>query len=91
MRVFQVLQGTKNRKLFEYVHCDFKIPDNVKTKFAKFPPTFENILFTKIDLVNLMKTLAEEKRILPQLQKLLIPSFILQNGTLITPLLLFYF
>ena len=37
-----------------------------------------------------MKTYAEERGIMCQPQKMLISSFTLQNGTLITPLLLFY-
>ena len=37
-----------------------------------------------------MKTYAEKEGIMSQPRKMLISSFILQNGTLITPLLLFY-
>ena len=37
-----------------------------------------------------MKNYAEEERLLSQTRKMLISSFTLQNGTLITPLLLFY-
>ena len=37
-----------------------------------------------------MKTYAEEEGIMSQPRKMLILGFILQNGTLITPLLLFY-
>ena len=37
-----------------------------------------------------MKNYAEEERLLSQPRKMLISSFTLQNGTLITPLLLFY-
>ena len=37
-----------------------------------------------------MKNYAKEERLLSQPRKMLISSFTLQNGTLITPLLLFY-
>ena len=37
-----------------------------------------------------MKNYAEEKRILSQPRKMLISSFTFQNGTFMTPLLLFY-
>ena len=37
-----------------------------------------------------MKTYAEDERLLSQLQKMLLSSFTKQNGTPITPLLLFY-
>ena len=39
---------------------------------------------------NLMKEYAEKEGILPQPRRMLISSFILTNGTIITPLLLFY-
>ena len=42
------------------------------------------------DIGDLMKTYAEEEGIMSQPRKMLISSFTLQNGTLITPLLLFY-
>ena len=37
-----------------------------------------------------MKEYAEKEGIMPQPRRMLIPSFILTNGTIITPLLLFY-
>ena len=43
----------------------------------------------KNDIGDLMKTYAEEERIMSQPQKMLISGFTLQNGTLNTPLLLF--
>ena len=50
---------------------------------------FKNNLLCKNDLHDLLKTFAEENGIMSQPQKMLISSFTLQNGTLITPLLLF--
>ena len=37
-----------------------------------------------------MKEFAEKERIMPQPRRMLKSSFILRNGTMITPLLLFY-
>ena len=51
---------------------------------------FKNTLVSKSDIGDLMKNYAEEERFLSQPRKMLISSFTLQNGTLITPLLLFY-
>ena len=48
------------------------------------------ILISKNDTGELMKTYAEEEGILSQPRKLLISSFTFLNGTVITPLLLFY-
>ena len=42
------------------------------------------------DIGNLMKEYAEKERIMPQPRRMLISSFILSNGTIITPLILFY-
>ena len=57
---------------------------------ANFPPLFKNTLVSKIDFGELMKTYAGEEGINSQPRKTLISSFTLQNGPLITPLLLFY-
>ena len=48
-----------------------------------------NTLVSKNDIGDLMKTYAEEERIMSQPRKMLISSLTLQNGTLITPLPLF--
>ena len=58
--------------------------------FANFLPIFENTLFSKNDIGDLMKMYGEEEGIMSQPRKILISSFTLQNGILITPLLLFY-
>ena len=47
-------------------------------------------LVSKSDIGDLMKNYAEEERLLSQLRKMFKSSFTLQNGTLTTPLLLFY-
>ena len=86
----QLLEGIKKRNLFGYVQYDIEVIRNLKTNFANFPPIFTNNLVSKNDIVDLMKTYAEEEGIMPQPRKMLIPSFTLQNGTQITPLLLFY-
>ena len=48
---------------------------------------FKNNLVSKNDIGDLMETYAEKEGILYQPRKMLISSFTLQNGTLITPLL----
>ena len=50
----------------------------------------KNTLVSKNDIADLMKTYAEEERIMTQSRKMLISGFKLQNGTLITALLLSY-
>ena len=72
------------------MHCDIEVLENLRSKFVNFPPIFKNTLVSKSDIGDLFKNYAEEKRLLSQPRKMLISSFTLQNGTLITPLLLFY-
>ena len=86
----QLLERIKKGYLFGYVHCDAEVPECLKANFPKFPPIFKNTLVSKNDIGDLMKTYAEEEGILSQPRKMLISSFTLQNGNLITPLLLFY-
>ena len=67
-----------------------KVPENLRSKFDTFPPIFKNTLVSKSDIGDLINNYAEEERLLSQPRKLLLSRFTLQNGTLITPLLLFY-
>ena len=85
----QLLEEIKEGKLFGYVQCHIEVPEILRSKFDTFPPIFKNTLVSKNDIGDLMKTYAEEG-IMSQPRKMLISSFTLQNGTLITPLLLFY-
>ena len=62
----------------------------MRTNFANFPPIFKKTSVSKNDVVDLMKTYAEEEGIMSQPRKTLISSFKSQNGTLITPVLKFY-
>ena len=86
----QFLEDIKKGKLFGYVQCDIEIPENLRANFTNFPPIFKNTLVSKNDIGDLMRTYAEEGGIMSQPRKMLISSFTLKNGTLITPLLLFY-
>ena len=86
----QLLEEIKKGKLFGYVQCDIEVPENLRSKFVNFPPIFKNTLVSKSDIGDLMKNYAEDERLLSQPRKMLISSFTLQNGTLVTPLLLFY-
>ena len=86
----QLLEEIKKGKLFGYVQCDIEVPENLRANFANFPPIFKKTLVSKSDIGDLMKNYAEEERLLSQPRKMLISSFTLQNGILITPLLLFF-
>ena len=72
------------------MQCDTEVPENLRANFANFPPIFKNSLVSKSDIGDLLKNYAEEEKLSSQPRKMLISSFTLQNGTLITPLLLLY-
>ena len=72
------------------MQCDLSVPDQIKAKFSNLPPIFKNIDVSRNDIGEYMKTCAEESDFLKQLQIMLISSFKLTNGTLITPLFNFY-
>ena len=86
----QLLEKIKEGNVFRYVQCDIEVPEILISKFVNFSPIFKNTLVGKSDIGDLMKNYAENERLLSQPRKMLISSFTLQNGTLITPLLLFY-
>ena len=86
----QLSEEIKEGKLFGYVQCDTEVLEKLRSKLVNSPPIFKNALVSKSDIGDLMKNYAEEERLLSQPRKLLISSFTLQNGTLITPLLLVY-
>ena len=72
------------------MQCDIEVPENLRANFANFPPIFKYTLVNKSDIEDLMKNYAEEESFLSQPRKILTSSFTLQNGTFITPLMLFY-
>ena len=85
----QLLEGIRKGNIFDYVQCDVEVSENLRENVANFPTVLKNILVSKNDIGDLMKTYAEEEGIMSQPRKMLISSFKLQNGTLITPLFLF--
>ena len=86
----QRLEEVNEGKVFGYVRCDIEVPESLRSNFDNFLPIFKSTLASKNDIGELMKTYAEEEGIMSKPRKLLISSFTLQIGTLITPLLLFY-
>ena len=83
----QLPEGMKKGSIFGYIQRDLEVPGKMGVNFADFPPLLKNTLVSKNDIGDLMKTYAEEGGTMSQPRKLLISSFTLQNGTLITPLL----
>ena len=86
----QLLQGTIDWRLFGYVQCDIEVHEHLRDYFSSFPPIFKNNIVSRNDIGDLMKEYAEKEGIMPRPRRMLISSFILTNGNIITPLFLFY-
>ena len=87
----QILGEIKKGKLFGYVQCDIEVPEILRSEFVNFSPVFKNTLVGRSDSGHLIKNYAEEERLLSQPRIVLISSFTIQNGILITPLLFFVY
>ena len=85
-----LLHGIIDGRLFGYVQCDIEVPEHLRDYFSNFPPVFKITAVSRDDIGNLMKQYAEKENILVQPRRMLISSFFLTNGTIITRLLLFY-
>ena len=85
-----LLAKINDGSLFCYVQCDLIVPDELKSKFANFPPIFKNTEVGRNDIGDYKKNYAIENDMLKHPQRMLISSFKLENGTVITPLYNFY-
>ena len=73
--------------MFGCVQCDIEVPEELKNKFSTH---LQNSNVGRNDIGSLMQDYAEKQGLLCQPRKMLISSYFLENGTLITPLLPFY-
>ena len=86
----RLMQEINSRKFFGYVRCDLKVPEILKAYFANFPPIFKKTVVSRNDIGDLMKEYAEKEGIMSKPSRMLKASFHLENGSIITPLLLYY-
>ena len=86
----RLMQEIKSRRLFGYLQCDLKVPEHLKSYFANFTPIFKSTVVSRNDIGGLMKENAEKEGFMSQPRRMLISSFHLKNGTIMTPLLLYY-
>ena len=84
------MQKIKSGRLFGYVQCDLKVPEHLKAYFGNFPPSLKDTVVSRIDIGDLKEKYAEEEGIMSQLRRILLSSFHLNKGTIITLLLFFY-
>ena len=85
-----LLSQIKKDLIFGYVQCDIEVPKDCQSQFSNFPPIFKNVPVGRSDIGDLMRQYAIENKLLQQPQRMLISSFHLKNGIIITPLLKFY-
>ena len=86
----QLLQGIIDGRLFGYVQCDIEVPEHLRNYFSNFLSILKNPVVSRDDIGSLMKQYAEKENFLVQPKRMLISSFMLPNGAIITHLLLFY-
>ena len=91
LRQDQLLDRIESATLFGYSQCDIKVPEHLRETFANISPIFKNTNVCRqgIDPF-LMQEYAEREGLRSQPRRMLISSFELTSGTIITPLLLFY-
>ena len=77
-------------KLFGYVQCDLEVPEELREQFANFPLIFKNCDVGREKIGKFMLDYAERNELLLKPQRMLISSYKLNNGIVITPLLKFY-
>ena len=90
LREERLLENIKSGSLFGYVKCDIEVPEYLREAFGNIPPTLESINVGRDDIGPFMNEDAEKEGLSTQPGRVLISSYFLEKGTIITPLLLFY-
>ena len=71
LREERLLENIKNGKLFHYVQCIIRVPENLRENFANFSATFKNNNVFRDDFGLSMKEYAEEERLLIKSRRML--------------------
>ena len=90
MNKHSLIEKIKRGELFGVVDCRLEVPEEMYPYFEDFPPIFKNCEVGRDDIGDHMKEFAERNKLLSRPRKMLISSFKLERGPVITPLLLFY-
>ena len=85
-----MLARIEEDKLFGYVQCDLELPEELRERFANFPPIFKNFDVGRENIGKFMLEYTEKNALLLKPQRMLISSYKLNNGIVITTLLKFY-
>jgi hypothetical protein len=71
----ELVQLIRKEKVFGFVQCDVRTPDELKEEFADMPPIFKNIDISIDDIGETMKQFAQETGQLQQPRRSLISSY----------------
>ena len=84
------MEKIRDGSLCGYIQCDLAVPDELKAKFANFPPIFKNTEVGRNYIGDYMQNYAIENDLLKHPHRMLISSFIMDIGSIITTLFNFY-
>ena len=85
-----ILNAIKQGKMFGFVECDIRVPDNLVARFSEMPPIFKNVCLDREHLSEHMKQFAETEGYLKRPQRYLIGSLYGTKILLLTELLKWY-
>ena len=85
-----LIEKIKRGDFFGVVDCSLEVPEELYPYFEDFPPIFKNCEVGRDDIGDHMKEFADRHKLLSKPRKMLISSFKLDRGPIVTPLLLFY-
>ena len=86
----QILRGIRLGEIFGIVEVDIEVPEDLREKFAEFPPIFKNVEICKDDIGDHMREFAESTNCLRKPRRALISSMKGEKIALATPLLKWY-
>ena len=72
--------------LFGYVQCDLQVHEELRERFGNFTPFFKNFDIGRESIGKFMLEYAEKNALLFKPEKMLISSYKINNGIVITPL-----
>ena len=90
LRKERFLEIIKSGSLFSFVQCDIEVPKNLREVFASFPPIFNNNNVSRDDTGPFVREYARKEGLLTEPEGILVSKYFMENGTINTPLLLFY-
>ena len=64
----KLLARIEEDNLFGYVQCGLEVPEDLRERFANFPPIFKNINVGRENIGKFMQEYAEKKRVIAKIK-----------------------